>query len=851
MAFPGIVPQPIQCEYVGVTDRWQQVKQILHDASELPRESRKSFVIEASSGDDDIIAEVESLLESFDDASDFLEDAPIQLGGLGDSLEGRWIGDCRIESLIAKGGMGSVYLASKQMDGVPLRVAVKIIRFAGNLHYLNRRFRMERQILARLTHENIVRLLDGGVTQDGLPFIVTEYLDARNLEIWLNETQPTLSAKLKAFQALCDGVSYAHRNLIVHGDIKPSNILITRDEVPKLVDFGIARLMCAQEATDSGQNTITMAPALTPWWASPEQLQGAPLTIESDCYELGRILFFMLTGQKPHDFTGLTPQQILEKLRREPPPKPSTMTGDARMAGDLDNIVLKALEFDRGQRYRSVDALNEDISRHLAMRPISARAQTAGYRVEKFIRRNKGLVSVTTAATLALFLSVGFAVYQAGQARAGRETSRQRFEQIRNLANSLLEADNAMIGLSGATEVRSKLVRSALGYLDQLAKQDNQDPQLQEDLAAAYERVGDIQGRPGSTNLGQTAQSLESYRKSEAIREALRMKARQSPGFIGASDRLARTYARISASLRAAGDGEGALGYERKALGIRQALFEGDPDNLAFQRALATNLTTLSGSLSQQGDFAGVMETRREALKMHEEILARNPDSPTDLRGLALALARMGSIELHEGLFKESLEHYQRALEIDTRLLKRDPSDVQLRLNVGWAHNNYGVILHRLNRYPEAIEQFEIARPYFLEVSRADAKDFRSRTLLETNRVRQAHTLLAMGRHVEAMSLVDAALKGREFLADQNRSNAGAQGEVAETHTARGHIFRAMGQRRQALDEYNIARRMLEELIRSDRSNAAMKEDMAAVENALKGMGALGRTESFPAPNSN
>lgn len=836
---------------MSVIDRWQQVKQILHEASELPVERRDAFVREASCGDVALIEEVQSLLESFEDAAEFLEEAPVQLTGLGDGLEGRWVGDYRVERLIAKGGMGSVYLAQKQMDGVPLEVALKIIRFAGNLGYLSRRFRMERRILARLAHKNILRLLDGGVTSEGLPYIVTEYLDGQDLEQWMREAQPTLAMKLKVFQGICDGVAHAHRNLIVHGDIKPSNILITREGMPKLVDFGIARLLSKQDENDPGQHTITMTPALTPWWASPEQLRGEPLTIESDCYELGRILHFLLSDGKPMDFTGLTPQQILEKLRYEPPRRPSELTGDARIAGDLDNIVLKALEFERAQRYRSVDALSEDIQRHLAMRPISARAQTWGYRMQKFIRRNKGLVSMASAATVALVLSLGFAVYQAGQARASHESSRQRFEQLRSLANSLLEADNAMIGLSGATDVRSKLVKTAHGYLDELARQNNQDPKLQEDLAAAFERVGDIQGRPGTTNLGLTSRALESYRKCEAIREAVRRKAKKAEEFVAASDNLARIYARISATMRALGDVGGGLAYERKALGIRQALFEGNPDNLEFKRALASSLSTLSGSLSQAGDFAGVMETRREALKMYQEIVARNPDSAVDLRGLALALARLGSIEMHENLLKESLEHYQMALALDTRLLRRDPGDVQLQLNRGWAENNLGVILNRMGRHGEALEQFRKARPYFEEVSKADARDVRSKTLLETNGIRIAQALLALGRGREALTMANQVLRGREQLASQNRSNAGAQGEVAETYLTRGQILVSLGQRRAGLEDFLEARRRFSELILAERSNAAIKEDLAAVEKEIKALGVRGKLESAPNSNSN
>ena len=834
-------------------DRWQQVKEILHAASELPQAERRSFVLKASGGDQELIAEVESLLASFDDSADFLEDVPVQLGGMGDALQGRNVGQYRIESLIAKGGMGSVYLAQKEMDGVPMKVALKVIRFAASHTYLARRFRMERQILARLTHENILRLLDGGVTSEGLPYIVTEYLDAQNLEQWL-ETQPTLSMRLKVFQGICDGVAYAHRNLVVHGDIKPSNILITRDGTPKLVDFGIARLLSKKEDSDpeGGQLTITMTPALTPWWASPEQLRGEPLTIESDCYELGRILFFLLTDQKPFDFAGLGSQQILEILKRELPPKPSTITGDARLAGDLDNITLKALEYELGRRYRSVDALADDIGRHLAMRPVSARRQTRSYRLQKFVLRNKGLVSIVSAASIALILAIGAALYQARQARQSYDSSRQRFEQLRTLANSLIfETDEALVGLQGATKVRMRLVRSSLGYLDELSKQDTTDPQLKEDLAAAYEKIGEIQGGNGFLNFGQTKEALASFRKSEALREAIRKNAKKAPDFLLASNNLARIYARISGALRDVGDIEGGLSYERKALGIRQALFEGDPDNLTFKRALASSLTTLSGSLSQMGDYPGVMETRREALKMHEEIVASNPKEASDLRGLALALARMGSIAMHENLLKESREHYKRALDIDLGILDRNPTHVPYILSSGWSHNNYGVILVRFGRAAEALDHFTEARKLYEAVSFADDRDVRSKSLLETCRIRTAQALLILSRNNDALGFVQTALSGREKLAALNPASAGVQGEVAEAHAALGNVYAALRQPAKARNEYQTAQQMLQKLIQSNRGHAAMKEDLQAIEKDLKALGAPIRPGSLPRSSSN
>lgn len=820
-----------------VSDRWQQVKQILHGAVERPADERIAYVAEASGGDAELEAEVRSLLESFEEAEEFLEEPPLPLRPNEDALVGRWVSEYKVESLIASGGMGSVYLATKELDGFPMKVALKVIRFSGNTHYAARRFRLERQILARLNHENILRLLDGGVTPEGVPYLVTEYLEGKNLEEWLAERNPSVITRLELFQKICDGVAYAHRNLIVHGDLKPSNIVITQEGVPKLLDFGIARLLQTEEA-ESGEAppTLTMAPALTPWWASPEQLRGEPLGIESDCYALGRILFFLLAGQPPFDLKGLTTQQILERLKKEAPPKPSAVSGDASLEGDLDNIARKALEFEKEHRYRTVDALGDDVQRYLDMRPVSARAFTLRYRFEKFIRRNRALAAIVTLATLVLSLAVGVALYQAAEARRNYEEARQRFEQLRRLANTLVfDADNALSTLQGATPVRARLVKSALGYLDELSQQSGADLQLREEVASAYEKIGDIQGRPGTSNLGQVKEALESYRKSEAIREEIRKRTKRPLEFQEASDRLATTYARLSAALRTTGDTEGALAYERKALGIRQALFEGDPGNVSRKRALASSLTTLSNSLSQMGDWDGVLESRREALKMFEELAAMHPDDPADQRGYSLALTRMASIEMHQEHFGEALKYYSKAFDVDLAIFRKDPGNVLHQLALGMAHSNLGVIEHRLGRLSEALGHFRRGREFYEAVVRADEKEVRSRSLLQTNRINTAKVLLQVKSFGDALKMSEKALEERKHLAAANPLNAGAQGEVAEAHSMLGQIYREMGRREAAVAELKEAAAILEGLELAKRSNAAMREELDRVKKLLAG----------------
>jgi eukaryotic-like serine/threonine-protein kinase len=823
-----------------VKHSWEQVKDILHQAAELPPAERGVFVAQASAGDPDLQAEVESLLESLGEADDFLESAPIPLLSKAMSMEGRSIGPYRVERILGEGGMGSVYLATRELDGFPMRVALKVIRFSHSSEYLQRRFRLERQILARLSHENILRLLDGGITEDGAPYLVTEFLDARSLEHYLSEERPSREERLRLFLGICDGVAYAHRNLVVHGDLKPSNILINAAGTPKLVDFGIAKLLKSQDDTDSpeaaaeAQATITLMPALTPFWASPEQLRGEPLSIVSDIYGLGRILFYLLTQKLPFDLSGLAPSQIVDKLRQSPVPRPSDVAHDTFMEGDLDNIVRKALEFEGEQRYQSADAFGEDIRRHLEQRPVSARPYTVSYRAAKFIRRNRGLVAIVSIASIALILAMGVALWQARVAKLNYDSARERFEQLRVLSNSLIfDTDEALAQLQGSTPVRAKLVKSAIGYLDILAKADNADPRLQEELAAAYEKIADILGRPGTANLGQSLEAMASYRKTEAIREKLRASSKGSAAFQESSDRLATTYARLSGLLRAMGDVQSSLTYERKALGIRQAMLENDPGNATRKRALASSLTSLSGSLSQLGDWPGVLDTRREALRMYEELATSHPENSSDQRGLSLALLRMGSILLHENHLEEAVENYRLSLRIEEKLAQAAPGNVQFQVNVGRAQTSLAVALLRNGEVAQALATFEAGRAAYERAVQPDKRDVRTRSLMAANRAGYANALLQAGRLPQALPVLLATLAAREELTRQDPANAGARGEVAETHSLLARLHQAQGQKARALEQWNLARAIYLSLRREGKFDAVMGEEWAAVSKEL------------------
>ena len=416
-------------------EKWDQVKELFTLALERDATERGVFLRQACGGDDALRSEIESLLSSFDGAATFLEDSPAAdlLSAQSRTMAGKRIGAYRILGEIGHGGMAVVYLAERADDQYRKRVAIKMLQPGTNKDEILRRFRNERQALAGLDHPSIVRLLDGGSTEEGLPYLIMEYVEGIRIDEYCDTHRLSITQRLQLFCAVCLAVQYAHETLVIHRDLKPSNILITRDGVVRLLDFGIAKVLNPQW---SPEKTLTRADChpMTPEYASPEQMRGAPVTKATDIYSLGVLLYELLTGQRPHrvgsaveqrgfdeepekpstavekidqqvspdDTTRVTPQLVAEAraIRREELPR--------RLRGDLDTIVMKAIRFEPEERYASAQEFSQDIARHLTGLPIRARKPTLLYRGGKFVHRHAE--SLTTAA-LILVMAAGLALW--------------------------------------------------------------------------------------------------------------------------------------------------------------------------------------------------------------------------------------------------------------------------------------------------------------------------------------------------------------------------------------------------------------------------------------------------------
>ncbi|MBK9438922.1 MAG: serine/threonine protein kinase [Chloracidobacterium sp.] len=429
---------------------WQNVKDIFIDALELDESQRSEFLSERCNGETDMRSEVESLLRSHFESEDFIENPAIEVSeifGNKDVRIDQQFGHYTIEREIGHGGMGAVFLARRNDGEFDQKVALKIVRQSIAEHHIIERFKNERQILASLSHPNIARLLDGGVADSGEPFIAMEYIEGVPIDEFATSHDFSINQKLRLFIKVCSAVAYAHRNLIIHRDIKPGNILVGTDGEPKLLDFGLAKLTDERLLADPSQ-TQTAFRALTPAYASPEQLKGDVITTSSDVYSLGILLFELLTGERPFRFEGKMLDEIIRTVAGTAPALPSKIAMSAShdpqlLKGDLDNIILCALRNEPERRYHSVEALAEDIERHLNGLPVSARPNTFSYRTGTFIKRNKIAVATASLVLISIFVGLGATLWQSRVAAKERDQAlheQKKSEQLSNFLQTILSS---------------------------------------------------------------------------------------------------------------------------------------------------------------------------------------------------------------------------------------------------------------------------------------------------------------------------------------------------------------------------------------------------------------------------
>jgi len=483
---------------------------LFHDVADLPPAQRERYFLERQVSAD-LRHAVEQLLRFDSGTNHCLTDcvagsAEEALGSrreAEESRQGRRCGPYRLVRILGRGGMGSVYLAERADGEVEQRAAIKFLRYGGDEPAFRDRFLRERQILATLSHPGIARLLDAGHTDDGQPYLAMDYIDGTPIDIYAGSLD--VRGKLRLFLEVSDAVSYAHRNLVIHRDLKPSNILVDAAGRPKLLDFGIAKIL------EPGQEeTQTRERLLTPEYASPEQIRGGPQTTATDVYQLGAVLYKLLTGRPPHVFSSNAPAAVeLAICVQEPAPASGV---NATVPKDLDFVLGKALRKEPDERYPSVEALADDLRAFLEWRPVRARSGNRWYRMRKFARRYRWPV----AAAAMVFASLSAGLYAANRERV---TAERRFLQVRQVANRFIAYDGEVRGLPDTMAVRKRIVSTSLAYLAGLGAEGRGGRDLALEIGAAYLQVARIQGVPADSHLGQFAQAEESLAKADAFVE--------------------------------------------------------------------------------------------------------------------------------------------------------------------------------------------------------------------------------------------------------------------------------------------------------------------------------------------
>ncbi len=813
-------------------ERWAQVKELFQQALAMEPAGRDTYLQTACGGDAALADEVRSLLLASSEEVDIL-DTPNHFPSLapvvarvkeeyqrGDALIGRVIGAYRIQSLIGEGGMGSVYLAMREDAEFRMQVAIKVLNRSSTGFEIVERFRLERQILARLNHPFIARIFDGGVTEDGLLYFVMEYIEGTPLDEHLRRKQLMLEARLQLFREICSAVSFAHQNLVVHSDIKMGNILIMEGGIPKLLDFGISRVLDA-EGNERGFIDNAKVTALTPAYASPEQLRGEQLTTASDIYSLGVLLYEMVCARRPYEPDPGNPLGILAKIASGQPSRPSDIASLPGVQQDLDAIILKAIQLRPEDRFITANHFAQDVARYLNHQPVSACPDTAFYHTRKFLRRNRVAVMIGGLAVASLVGGVVASTLLANRAEFERQRAEARFEDVRQLASSMIfELDSDLAKLPGATGVRGKLVERALEYLDRLARESAGDPRLQRELASAYERLGDVQGRPNVANIGNSALALECYRKALSIREGL--VDPDEPNLDIKAD-IAQTYQRLSSLQKLMGDYQMGLQYDRDALRMYQEMLALDPNNMEYRRKVASSYTALGGGLSQIADWDGALESRRQALRMFEEIVAAGSEDPEDKRGLCLAHRRLGGILLMLKDSKQAENHFRKALSLSQEMIRENATDARNLNDVAASAMSLGGLLYESGQYQEAMERYRQSIRIHEDLAAIDPLDARNRSLLASNIYRLARTMIAAGDARSALPLVQRTVEMREDLARENPMNAGAQGEVGESHMLIGDCLHATGNSTRALSSYRKALEIFRQLHIEGKENAILE----------------------------
>ncbi|NWF82756.1 MAG: serine/threonine protein kinase [Bryobacteraceae bacterium] len=800
-------------------ERWSRLEEIFDAALARPEPERESFLAEACGGDAELLAHARRLVAAHDGAGAFMNTPPLAEAAPED-LKGQRAGPWLIEDLIGRGGMGTVWRAVRDDGAYAHEAALKVIRRGFDSAEITERFRRERQFLALLNHPNIARLLDGGATADGRPFYVMELVEGEPITEWCWKRKLALRERLRLFLDACAAVAHAHSNLIIHRDLKPANIFITREGLVKLLDFGIAKFFLP-DLPSPIETQAAQGVMLTPAYAAPEQIAGQPVTTATDVYALGLVLYEMLTGSRAQDVTTNSPLDWRRIVCETAPARPSAAVSESGvhppsgLRGDIENIVLKALQKEPARRYQTVQQFAEDLERFLNGLPVKARADSLYYRAERFVRRNK--LAVASAALVVLSLAGGLAValYQA-------RIAAYHFQSVKSLATALLnEIHPAIEDVPGATKARLLIVKRSLEYLDKLTAANPRDPALLTEVSQAYAAIAAIQGNRNRSNLGDYAGAMRSYRKSIEFRKRIEEIApsprnRQWIALMYAE--AARVYPTTDESLE----------FARSAVAIGEELALTAPGKHDAW-VLPNTLFGLGYILTQQEDAPRAIEAFERARKNYVEIRRRSNHWSVCDRYLGLNWLVLGRPE-------KSVFHYKRALEVDTERMKKDKSP-RAEMDTSYDYEGLARSYEALGRLEQALEQARVTERMRLRLAAQDPNDQRARLGLADVEEVIGSILSRMGKKAESLRYLNRAIEARRGFVQATPDSPEDEYELGRALAAAAGAYRRLGQANLAQEHAAEARALFKKLGRG-LSLAALEREVTEVTASTRDGGA-------------
>ena len=867
-------------------ERWQEISPYLDQALSLPENERRAWLQSFRTEKPELASFLQTLLEEHRAISEerFLEHGPAVASG--SSLAGQTVGPYQLVAPIGHGGMGSVWLAERSDGRFERRVAIKFLHFSVAVGGAER-FKREGRILGQLAHPHIAQLIDAGMTPKGEPYLVLEYIEGEHIDEYCDKRNLDVDSRLRLFLDVLSAVAQAHASLVVHRDVKPSNVLVRKDGEVKLLDFGIAKLL-ADDLTPGAATFLTLEEggALTPRFAAPEQVTGGTITTATDVYALGVLLYLLLTGQHPTGAAASSAAELVNAITRTEPPRASDALSSSKSesevvsacAGkrsttpdklrrllrcDLDTILTKALKKNPQERYVSVVAFAGDLQRYLKHKPISARPDSFTYRADKFVRRNKLGVALTALALAGIVTAIIAVDREARRAE-------YRFQQVRKLAHSVLFDLNPEIELlAGSTKAREVMVKTSLEYLDSLARESGNDLRLQLELATAYLKIGDVQGNPNYANLGHAAAALESYGKAAAIArkigaspEALEVLASSysNMGTVQASQlglrsagreklRLATTIAdsiprltgkqayrlRLLAygflgDLDATLDPMQAAEPLRRSLEIAREWTGADPGREPkFLLAVATR--EWADILWQTGDLNGARNTLLESLAIFGAVLAQDPNNGDWIREQQVAEERMGLVSGDPDYFNlgrraAAADWLQRVVDGHERLLAADASDVRARYGLSEAVAELGAVYRDLDprRAQKLYQRSLVLSGSALESNPQDSEMLYWQSF---ERIGFASVLERLGKHAQAMDQLQRAIDVLESLSNGDSEEFSSRQLLAVALRARASYLLQVGDAPSAEPELRRSQQILVTLYQQNPNNLALLRDLA------------------------